>query len=122
VRERAKAMKYPDDADGDALRRMEAEGDDLSLARGIEFTVVFPSESTAKRFANHFEGLGYTASTEFTQSVQDLAWDVIIVKRMIPSYEAIVAFEDSLRAIAGPLGGRNDGWGCLSEGPSSEQT
>ncbi len=115
-------MKFPDDANGDALRRMEEEGDDLSLARGIEFIVVFPSENTAKQFVSHFEALGYTTSTEFTQTVQDLPWDVIIVKRMIPSYEEIIAFEDSLRAIAEILGGRNDGWGCLSEGPSSQQT
>ena len=35
-------MKCPDDANGDALRRIEAAGDDLTHPRGIEFTVVFP--------------------------------------------------------------------------------
>jgi len=41
-------MKYPDDANGDTLRRMEVAGDDLTRSRETEFTVVFPNQNTAR--------------------------------------------------------------------------
>ncbi|HLJ25434.1 MAG TPA: ribonuclease E inhibitor RraB [Candidatus Angelobacter sp.] len=34
-------MIYPNDSNGDALRRMEAQGDDLTIPRDIDFTVAF---------------------------------------------------------------------------------
>jgi len=115
-------MNYPNDANGDALRRMEANGDDLSRPRSIEFTVVFPDENAAKHFENQIVGLGYTASIEFTQIAQEFPWDVIVANQMIPLYEEIVAFEDFLQEAAKRLGGHTDGWGCFSERPSSVPT
>jgi len=38
-------MGYAKDENGDALRQMEAQGDDLSQPRNIDFTVVFPEGS-----------------------------------------------------------------------------
>lgn len=54
-------MKYPDDANGDVPRRMEAQGDDLTRPRNVEFTVVFPNENTAKKFADRVCSRGYAA-------------------------------------------------------------
>ena len=34
-------MIHPNDADGDALRRLEADGDHLTRPRNIDFAVVF---------------------------------------------------------------------------------
>jgi Regulator of ribonuclease activity B len=110
----AGAMKYPDDANGDVLRRMEEQGEDLSCPRNVEFTVVFPNESAAKQFADHFSTLGYAASVELTDTVENSPWDVVVVKRMVLSHEEIGAFEKLLENAAVNLGGRNDGWGCLS--------
>jgi len=110
-------MKYPDDANGDALRRTEESGDDLTRPREVEFTVVFPNENTAKRFADRICELGYAASAELTGTVEDFPWDVIVVKHMVPSHEEIGAFEDWLQRMADTMGGRNDGWGYLSSAP-----
>jgi len=110
-------MKYPDDANGDALRRMEEAGDDLARARDVEFTVVFPNENTAKQFADHICALGYIVSAELTGTVENFPWDVTVVKHMVPSHEVIGAVEDSLQRVADIFGGRNDGWGCLSSAP-----
>ena len=112
-------MQFPNDANGDALRRMQAEGDDLTLPRNIEFTVVFPAEHKAKRFAHHFRELGFAVSVECTGALQDSPWDVIVVKHMVPSHEEIAAFEASLQQVAEAMGGRNDGWGCFSERASN---
>jgi hypothetical protein len=112
-------MEYPDDANGDAIRRMLAAGDNLTCPRDIEFTVVFPNGNVAEQFARHFRTLGYAASIEFAETVEELPWDVIIVKNMEPSHSEIGSFEEALQSVASPLGGRNDGWGCFSEHSSS---
>ena len=115
-------MKYPNDPNGDALRRMEAQGDDLTRPRNIEFAVVFPDENTATQFANHFSALGFSASAELAGTVPDFPWEVIILKHMLPSHEEIAAFEHLLEQAAAALGGHNDGWGCFSENPPSPST
>ena len=114
-----KTMKYPSDANGDVLRRMERSGDDLSRPRDVEFTVVFPNETAARQFADHVHTLGYRASAELTGSVQDRPWDVTVVRHMVPSHEEIGAFEELLQGSANQFGGRNDGWGCFNEPPSA---
>jgi hypothetical protein len=107
-------MKYPDDANGDALRRMEARGDDLARPRDLEFTVVFPNENAARQFADHFSSLGYAVSVELSETVENSPWDVVVVKHMAPLHEGIGAFENSLETVALTFGGHNDGWGCFS--------
>ena len=108
-------MIYPNDANGDALRRMEAEGDDLNRPRNIDFTVVFADQISAERFAGHFRGLGHEASVELTKTNQDYPWDVVVVQHMVPSYDGIGNFEKLLESVAWGWGGHNDGWGCFSE-------
>jgi hypothetical protein len=108
-------MIYPDDDNGDTLRRMEAEGDDLTKPRNIDFTVVFLNEDLAKRFAGHFQQEGYNVSVDFAQTVKELPWDVVVVRYMSPSYQEINDFETELQEAADLMGGRNDGWGCFSE-------
>ena len=110
-------MIHPDDENGDVLRRMEANGDDLTRARNVDFTVVFADETSAEQFAKHFQAQGYAASVDFAEVRQDLPWDVVVVKHMKPSHREISDFEDLLQHVAETFGGRNDGWGCIS-GPS----
>jgi Regulator of ribonuclease activity B len=50
---------FPNDVNGDVLRRMEARGDDLTRPRNIDFTVVFADAISADQFAEHFLALGY---------------------------------------------------------------
>jgi len=94
---------FPDDENGDLLGRMEASGDDLTRSRNVDFTVVFPNETAAERFARHFRGLGYAASAEFTQTDEDLPWDVVVVNHMVPSHDGIGNFERVLEDAAVPL-------------------
>ena len=108
-------LEFPHDENGDVLRRMLEDGDDLSIAREIDFTVVFPGEKEARRFAMHFEGKGFRTECERTATEPDLPWDVVVVRRMVPDHRAIGEFEAELQAQAGLLGGRNDGWGCFAQ-------
>jgi len=105
---------FPNDANGDALRRLQENGDDLTRPRDINFTVVFPRKSLAEAFADHFRGHGYKVSLEKTECVPEFPWDVVIVSHMLPSHSDISKFEEALEEVASPLGGRNDGWGCFT--------
>jgi hypothetical protein len=112
-------MLYPNDVNGDTLRRMEAQGDDLTRPRNINFMVAFADASSAEQFAKHFRGLGHAVSVEANETDQVFPWDVVVVQHMVPSYDGITDFENLLQSVADAWGGRNDGWGCFSEsGPA----
>lgn len=108
-------MLFPNDANGDVLRRMEAKGDDLTRPRNIDFAVVFAGHSSAEQFAEHFRKLGHEVSVKKAGTDQNLPWDVIVVQHMVPSHEGITYFESLLQSVANRWGGQNDGWGCFSE-------
>ena len=108
-------MIYPNDANGDVLRRMAAQGKDLTKARNIDFTVVFAHASSAEQFAEHFRELGHAVSIRETATEEDFPWDVIVVKHMVSTYEGITDFENLLQSVADRWNGHNDGWGCLSQ-------
>jgi hypothetical protein len=108
-------MDFPDDANGDVLRRLQSDGDDLAKPRDVDFTVVFAIKGSAQKFAEHFEGLGHKVSIENSNCNSDLPWDVVVVKHMVPSHSAITQFEATLQDNAEGLGGSNDGWGCLAQ-------
>jgi hypothetical protein len=109
---------FPNDANGDVLRHMRESGDDLSVARNIDFTVVFASRDEVQKFGDHFHRLGYRVSANKSGCVEDLPWDVVVVKNMVPTHSGITTFEAELQSAATPLGGRNDGWGCFEQLPS----
>jgi Regulator of ribonuclease activity B len=108
-------MNHPDDDNGDVLRRMESNGDDLSRARNLDFVVVFPDQASAEIFASTFRQLGHAVSIDFAETVKELPWDVTVVNHMVPSHQDITEFESLLQDETTSRGGRNDGWGCLSE-------
>lgn len=108
-------MIHPDDDNGDVLRRMEAKGDTLTRPRNIDFTVVFPQQSSADQFADHFREQGYKVSVDGSDNEEEFPWEVVVVNQMVPSHEEIGNFEAALQATAEVLGGHNDGWGCITQ-------
>jgi hypothetical protein len=109
------SFDLPDDENGDVLRRLQKNGDDLSKPRDVDFTVVFATEESAQEFAQHFVRHRYKVSVANSNCVPDLPWDVVVTKHMVPSHSGITEFEEALQDIAEGLGGRNDGWGCFSQ-------
>jgi Regulator of ribonuclease activity B len=108
-------MIHPNDDTGDALRRLEADGDDLTRARNIDFTVVFPDELNAERFAEYFRERGHVVSVERSEVEEGPSWDVTVVNKMAPSHAGIADFENILQEVADTLDGKNDDWGCFAE-------
>jgi len=110
-------QEFPDDENGDVLRRMRDSGDDLSRPRIVDFTTVFPDQERARQLAEMYESRGCVVAVKYSGVVPELPWDVTVSNFMVPTYQAITDFENGLGASAEPLGGRSDGWGCF-EGPN----
>lgn len=106
---------FPDDLNGDVLRRLLDGGDDFSIPRDIDFSIVFPDETQAKAFADRFRASGYNAVIQWSNVKAERPWDVTIVKHMLPTHSGITQFEAELERAASLLDGENDGWGCFAQ-------
>jgi hypothetical protein len=105
---------FPDDENGAMLRQMAAEGDDLSVPREIDFSVIFPAEEAALKFAVLLLKNGQKVSFGEHEDDGELLWLVQAHPYMIPSHENISGYEGLLASEADSLGGQTVGWGCES--------
>ena len=117
------ATDYPDDADGDALRRVAADGADMSKPMDIDFFIAASDEATAKVVADKAAELGYRTEICFEDDVGSVdPWTCGCTKAMVPTYQAVIAAQAELDAIARPLGTYTDGWGTLADGEQYAMT
>lgn len=98
----------PDDADGDALRRVEEGGSDLSKPMTIEFFVAVPDESSGQAVAEAAEVAGF--ETEFDRDDESGEWTCYCTRFMPATYEEVIRAQEELRQLAAPHGGVPDGW------------
>jgi hypothetical protein len=109
------SVEFPDDDNGDVLRRMQDGGDDFTKPRDIDFSVVFPSESSASEFADHVRLTGLKVAIQESDAELELPWDVTVTRYMLPTHVGITEFEETLGEAAASLEERNDGWGCVRQ-------
>jgi regulator of RNase E activity RraB len=109
---------YPDDSDGDALRRVAASGGDMSKPMDIDFQIAVSDEATAKRVADKAAELGYRTSIYVIDDYErsGYPWTCECTTAMIPTYTSLIAAQTELDAIANPLGACVDGWGTYGGG------
>lgn len=105
--------EFPSDENGQVLKRMLERGDNLSKPRHVDFNIVFPDETRARKFAKQFQNRDFSVLVQRSDVVPELPWDVTISKFMIPTHRSITDLERELELAALPFGGRNDGWGCF---------
>src|SRR5579871_2879856 len=106
---------FPDDENGVVLRGMQRNGDDFTKPRNVDFSVVFPTNRSAEEFADHFDQLGFKVSWCESNCKLGFPWDVTVTNYMLLTHAEITEFEETLEAVASPLGGHNDGWGCFRQ-------
>ena len=94
---------YPDDADGDALRKVAESGADMSRPMVIEFSVDVPDERAARRVAEVVSPVGFYPSI-FRHDETD-SWSVYCAKEMLATHEAVVDVQSELN-LAAVGGGR----------------
>lgn len=102
---------YPNDADGAALRNVEKHGSDMSQPMLIDFSVDVPDEATAKRVAELVAPLGFDPRLYWDDESE--TWSVYCAKRMLATYENVVAGQQQLNELLEPHGGYCDGWGTF---------
>ena len=106
--------KYPNDSDGQALQGVANDGNDMTRPMDVDFPVVFADKSTAERFAAIAQKRGFeTRLWQHEAEEDDTDWDVVCVKRMILTYELVLAVQSELNELSGPMGGYSDGWGTF---------
>jgi regulator of RNase E activity RraB len=106
-------VNFPDDDDGDELRRIAEGGSDMALPMPVEFTVVFPERAEAEAFSGLVASLGYRPTVE----PEDDGWCCTCTRDMVATHPAIVAAQDSLAAAAEKFEGVLDGWGSFGNRP-----
>jgi regulator of RNase E activity RraB len=117
---------YPNDADGDALRRVAACGSDMCRPMDIDFQIAALDEPTARKVAEEVARQGYRARIWFDDQDQDpdeeacLPWTCDCTKFMLPDHGAIVAAQAELGRIVEPLGAYVDGWGTFGNVEQAE--
>jgi hypothetical protein len=107
--------EFPDDENGDTLRRMRAQGDDLSVSRLIDFSLLFEDEASARKFCAQIASDDFKCACAPLDDEFGEAWDVTVSFDMVPTHGAVTEMEAFLAEMAAPLQGENDGWGCFSQ-------
>jgi len=101
----------PDDENGEVLRAMLEDGDDLTLPREIDFLLVFADEAAARAFA-----AAANALPDLIVSVpgadDEGIWQVVASRHMAPKHADITRLEKELTVLAESFGGYPDGWEC----------
>jgi hypothetical protein len=105
-------MTFPDDENGEVLRQMMEQGDNLEIPREIDFSVIFPTEDSALKFAVLLLRNGQKVSFSEYEEHDELPWQVQAHPFMVPSHENISGYEALLAGEAEAFAGQNDGWGC----------
>jgi regulator of RNase E activity RraB len=107
---------FPNDADGDALRRLVNDGSDLSKPMAVDFQVAVPDEAAANKLAEVAYKLGYRVKI-YASPECSLPWTCECSTRMVASYDALIAIQKELATLARPFRGHPDGWGSFGNEP-----
>ena len=106
--------QWPDDVDGDVLRRFQQDGFDFSKAVNIDFNIDFKTWPPPAEFMAKLAGQYPGAKLVQPDKDDDGEGYVLIVVHELLSYELVVGVQSELTALAAPYGGKCDSWGACS--------
>jgi regulator of ribonuclease activity B len=112
-------QSWPDDENGDVLRRMAKAGVDLVSPRVVDFENCFPDEASARAFQAAVTEFVLKAKLVQPDPEHNRGWEVQCQVRLIPTHAAITQTEFQLGEIARTFGGFPDGWGSMSNADGS---
>jgi hypothetical protein len=106
-------VQFPDDENGDVLRRMAASGFDFGRVHPVDFFAIFPAranaESVARQLIEADRSAGALASV--TTGAHPRGTELRVSRKMLISHAGITAYEQQLGETAVAQGGAVDGWG-----------
>ena len=115
------SQDFPNDGDGDALRRFIEGGSDLTKPMHFDFQVAVPDEGAAKALATVAGKLGYKVNV-YPSPECSLPWTCECSTRMLATYDGVIAIQAELAELASPFGGHSDGWGSFGNKPDDQHT
>ncbi len=104
--------QYPDDDNGNVLWQMHQDGDDLTVAHEIEYSIAFQKEENADQCAIYL--LKEEQKISLFEDEESGEWIITIYVYMEPEYADIVDLEEWFSKIASQFNGEYDGWGCMA--------
>lgn len=104
---------FPLDNVGNALWQMLEGGDDLTIEREFEFSVIFADQEQALKFGQLLLENNQKLSFCPYQGDDAFPWEITAYPFMSASYENIAAYQELLTTSAAPFSGNYDGWYCL---------
>jgi len=106
-------MDWPQDADGDVMRRLSAAGFAFDTPTSIDFNVDFdewpPDELALAAISNAFPDASITQEDDYV-SVQITS---------LVSYEVVTSVQERLSALTANYRGRCDSWGLMQKPASN---
>lgn len=104
-------FEWPDDADGDVLRRLRESGFDFSAKWDIDFNIDLdswpPAEALLEELRQKFERV------EVVEPDQDGNGYIAFVVNSTLTYELVMSIQRTASQIAKPFGGVCESWGVL---------
>lgn len=116
-------MQFPDDENGDVLRRMAASGFDFGRAHDVDFYAVFAEQANAALVTRQLIDADLSENAlagVSTNSMQDGGIELKVVRKMLATHDGITAFERRLSDLCAAHGGRLDGWGVMQDAMPDE--
>lgn len=104
---------FPLDNVGNALWQMLEGGDDLTVEREFEFSVIFSDQEQALKFGQLLLENNQKLSFCPYQGDEAFPWEITAYPFMAASYENIAAYQELLTSSVAPFSGKYDGWYCL---------
>ena len=105
---------FPNDDNGDVLWQMAQDGDDLTEAHEIEYSIAFTDKAKAEQCALFLLHEEQKISLFIDEESENQEWMITIYVYMEPEYSDIVDLEEWFSKIANEHGGEYDGWGCMA--------
>jgi hypothetical protein len=109
-------LNYPDDINGNVLRRMQASNFDFTKPHDVEFFAVFRTEEAAASVAKEYVAdrkAGDRIVNIETRPAESGGMELELVKHMIVTHEAVTEFEQRLAERVARHDGYLDCWGVF---------
>lgn len=108
------SVDWPDDVDGDVLRRMEEAGFDFSAPVDIDFNIDFESWPPPAQFMEKLIAIYPKARLIEPEDDDDDEGYVEIVVHDLLTYDLVIRLQRELSELAAPYGGVCESWGAWS--------
>ncbi|WML49024.1 ribonuclease E inhibitor RraB [Neobacillus sp. PS3-34] len=104
-------MKFPNDADGDALRSLYNDGVNFKRPQSVEFFVAVPDKATGEKLSQVLKEEGFNSFLDQDDETDE--WTCSCSKKMLLNYSELIKIQKKLDELSKPHGGYSDGWGVF---------